>query len=79
MCTSSVGNVIYHKYSHGAAFYMLNGKNINAMLELRVDPYLERFLSSKEANRNLGKLFPLEKLKKQEMLQYVTNAPEGPL
>ena len=33
MCTSSVGNVIYHKFSHGAAFYMLNGKNVNVMLE----------------------------------------------
>ena len=33
MCTYSVSNVIYHKFSHGAAFYTLNGKNINAMLE----------------------------------------------
>ena len=33
MCMSSVGNVIYHKFSHGAAFYMLNGKNVNVMLE----------------------------------------------
>ena len=33
MCTSSVSNVIYHKFSHGAAFYMLNGKNVNVMLE----------------------------------------------
>ena len=33
MCTSSVSNVIYHKFSHGAAFYMLNRKNVNAMLE----------------------------------------------
>ena len=33
MCTSSVSNVIYHKFSHGAAFYTLNGKNVNAMLE----------------------------------------------
>ena len=29
-----VSNVIYHKVSHGAAFYTLNGKNINVMLEL---------------------------------------------
>ena len=35
ICTSSVSNVIYHKFSHGAAFYMLNGKNVNVMLELR--------------------------------------------
>ena len=34
MCTLSVSNVIYHKFSHGAAFYMLNGKNVNVMLEL---------------------------------------------
>ena len=32
MCTSSVSNVIYHKFSHGAAFYTTNGKNINVML-----------------------------------------------
>ena len=36
MCTSSVSNVIYHKFSHGAAFYTLNGKNINVMLELLI-------------------------------------------
>ena len=34
MGTLSVSNVIYHKFSHGAAFYMLNGKNVNVMLEL---------------------------------------------
>ena len=33
MCTSSFSNVIYHKFSHDAAFYMLNGKNVNVMLE----------------------------------------------
>ena len=33
MCTSSVSNVIYHKFSHGAAFYTPNGKNDNVMLE----------------------------------------------
>ena len=33
MCTLSVSNVIYHKFSHGAAFYMLNWKNFNVMLE----------------------------------------------
>ena len=36
MCTLSVSNVIYHKFSHGAAFYMLNGKNVNVMLELAI-------------------------------------------
>ena len=34
MCTLSVSNVIYHKFSHGAAFYTLNGENVNVMLEL---------------------------------------------
>ena len=34
MCTSSVSNVIYHKFSHGDAFYTLNGKHVNVMLEL---------------------------------------------
>ena len=33
MCTSSLSNMIYHKFSHGVAFYMLNGKNVNVMLE----------------------------------------------
>ena len=28
-----LSNVIYHKFSHGAAFYMLNGKKVNVMLE----------------------------------------------
>ena len=27
--------MIYHKFSHGAAFYTLNGKNVNVMLELK--------------------------------------------
>ena len=33
MFTSSISNVIYHKFSHGAAFYTLIGKNVNVMLE----------------------------------------------
>ena len=33
MCTLSISNVIYQKFSHGAAFYPLNGKNVNVMLE----------------------------------------------
>ena len=33
MCTSSVSNVTYHRFSHGAAFYTLYGKNVNVMLE----------------------------------------------
>ena len=61
MCTLSVSNVIYHKFSHGAAFYTLNGKNVNVMLEFKIKaifgliyryyiliPYIE---SSDETNR----------------------------
>ena len=36
MYMSSVNNVIYHKFSHGAASYTVNGKNINAMLEYKI-------------------------------------------
>ena len=32
----SVSNVIYHNFSHGAAFYTLNGKNVNVMLESKL-------------------------------------------
>ena len=28
-----VSNVIYHKFSHGAASYTLNGKNVDVVLE----------------------------------------------
>ena len=47
-CTPSVSNVIYHKFSHGAAFCALNGKNVNVMLELdfnseRLDVQTDRF------------------------------------
>ena len=30
-----VSYVIYHKFSHGAVSYTLNGENVNVMLELR--------------------------------------------
>ena len=36
-CTSSISNVIYHKLSHGAAVYMLNGKTVNVVLEYKLD------------------------------------------
>ena len=36
MCTLSVSNVIYHRLSHGAAFYTLNGENVNVMLEFTI-------------------------------------------
>ena len=29
-------NVIYHKFSHGAVSYTLNGENVNVMLELNM-------------------------------------------
>ena len=35
MCTSSISDVIYHKFSHGAAFYTVNGENVNVMLEYK--------------------------------------------
>ena len=37
MCTSSVSSVIYHKFSHGAAFYTLNGKTVYVMLGLKLN------------------------------------------
>ena len=37
MCTLSVSYVIYHKFSRGAAFYTLNGKNENVMLEYNIN------------------------------------------
>ena len=37
MCTSSVSIVIYHKFSYGVAFYTLNGKNVNVMLEYPIN------------------------------------------
>ena len=32
-----VSNVIYHKFSHGAVFYTLNGENVNVMLEFLIN------------------------------------------
>ena len=39
MCMSSVSNVIYHKFSLGAAFYTLNWKMVNVMIESHIFPY----------------------------------------
>ena len=33
-------NVIYHKFSHGAAFYSLNGEYVNIMLEFSLKTYV---------------------------------------
>ena len=38
MFTSSVSNVIYYKFSPGAAFYTLNGKNVKVMLKFLIRP-----------------------------------------
>ena len=32
-----VSNVIYHKFSHGAVSYTLNGENVNVMLEFVIN------------------------------------------
>ena len=49
MCTSSVSNVIYHKFSHGAAFYMLNGKNVNVMLEFVIMEHQSKGVQDNES------------------------------
>ena len=46
MCTSSVSNEIYHKFSHGATFYMLNEKNVNVMLEYMLIFFVEKMLEA---------------------------------
>ena len=33
---SDASNLIYHKFSHGAVYYTLNGENVNVMLELNI-------------------------------------------
>ena len=40
MYTPSVSNVIYHKFSHSAAFCTLNGENVNLMLEYMLHAYI---------------------------------------
>ena len=34
---SDASNVIYHKFSHGAVSYALNGENVNIMLEYMIN------------------------------------------
>ena len=64
MCTLSVSNVIYHKFSHGAAFYTLNGKNVNVMLEF-LFAFLEgeSLLMPKQFNWRKTKTFGIEEKK----------------
>ena len=38
MCKPSISNMIYHKLSQGAAS-MINGKNVNVMLEFGIDVF----------------------------------------
>ena len=52
MCTLSVGNVIYHKFSHGAAFYTLNGKNVNVMLEYSLFVFIRQIMKIIIINNN---------------------------
>ena len=55
MCTLSISNVIYHKFSHGASFYTLNGKNVNVMLELTMS-LVECLLNSVELTKSIAKI-----------------------
>ena len=43
MCTSSVSNVISHKFSHAAAFYTLSGKNVSVMLESELTKIIRNY------------------------------------
>ena len=45
----NVSNVTYHKFSHGAISYMLNGENVNVMLELAIG---QGFLLSRMTTNN---------------------------
>ena len=45
-----VSDVIFHKISHGAASYTLNGENANMMLELLFNKNKEQFLFFKSIN-----------------------------
>ena len=40
-----VSDVIYHKFSHGAVSYTLNGENVNAMLESAIIHGLGKIIS----------------------------------
>ena len=51
MCTSSVSKVIYHKFSHGAAIYTLNGKNVNARLEIVIIHWYGKAISNQTLYR----------------------------
>ena len=48
MCTSSVSNVIYHKFPLVAAFYIVSVRNVNVMFE--------SYLSMNEHSHELSKI-----------------------
>ena len=66
MCTSSVSNVIYHKFSHRAVSYMLNGENVNVMLKFQIHVVIltEDALLSDSRSKFCHLRSELEKLKK---------------
>ena len=68
MCTLSVSNVIYLKFSHGAAFYTLNGKNVNLMLELLVISILIVLQREQSEEKAKEAEDMIHKLKKQKMV-----------
>ena len=47
-----VSNVIYHKFSHGAVSYTLNGENINVMLELLKKQFIYQRIKGSRIVRN---------------------------
>ena len=55
MCASSVSDVIYHTFSHGAASYTLGEENVNVMLESVIKCDAE-YLTSKTIPKILGLL-----------------------
>ena len=72
MCTLSVSNVIYHKFSHRAAFYTLNGKNVNIMLESTLVKFTPCCKLSFRSTRNMISMKLKVNLCKIELLLYVT-------
>ena len=61
-------NVIYHKFSHGAVSYTLNGENVNVMLESKLNFWKNQW-SFCEPNMDLIK--PIFKLRfKTHNLKY---------
>ena len=50
---SDVSNVIHHKFSHRAVSYMLNGENVNLMLEYSMTMHLKVKCQRKVAFANL--------------------------